>query len=164
MTSILDRQIEISQEPNQPWADWAYDKEQKNISEFLTSLLANNKNGFVLNLDGPWGTGKTHFLLNWKSALSKKYPCFYFNAWETDFTQDAFMSFFAEFMLNLENYDDVSISGTLDRIKKIGMQISIGAAPILLKAGLRKLLGSEGADEISNILDTDAESDFINKE
>lgn len=163
MTSILDRQVDRTVEPEEPWKGGAFDKEQEQIAEFLTSLLAQNKNGFVLSIDSAWGTGKTHFLLNWKVDISNRHPCFYFNAWETDYVPDAFTAFFSEFVTFLEKLKSDVPEANLDKIIKTGGKIALGLGPMLAKAGLRKFLGDEGLDDFKDLLDSNTKDELITK-
>lgn len=67
----------------------AFDPDRRHLSEFLTSfLIKNSAEGFVLNINGAWGTGKTFFSKAWKNELSKQHPCIYIDAWRTDFSND----------------------------------------------------------------------------
>jgi hypothetical protein len=52
---------------------------------------------FVLNIDSPWGFGKTFFLNRWKTDLEKAdHLVLTFNAWENDFSKDPLLSFLSE--------------------------------------------------------------------
>lgn len=47
----------------------------------------------VLNLDAPWGSGKTYFLHGWNEALKKKgYTSVYFDAWASDYSNQPLLS------------------------------------------------------------------------
>lgn len=50
------------------------------------------KNPFVLNINAPWGYGKTFFLKSLKEELEKEHEVIYFDAWKNDFTKRAFIS------------------------------------------------------------------------
>tara|TARA_Y100001968_G_C18861556_1_gene482850 strand:+ start:248 stop:565 length:318 start_codon:yes stop_codon:yes gene_type:complete len=52
---------------------------------------------FVLNIDSPWGYGKTFFLDRWKTDLENEdYLVLTFNAWENDYSKDPLLSFLSE--------------------------------------------------------------------
>ena len=52
---------------------------------------------FVLNIDSPWGFGKTFFLDRWKRDLENSdHLVLTFNAWENDFSKDPLLSFLSE--------------------------------------------------------------------
>lgn len=52
---------------------------------------------FVLNIDAPWGYGKTFFLNNWQKDLrDRHHVVLRYDAWANDFTQDPLLSFLSE--------------------------------------------------------------------
>lgn len=51
---------------------------------------------FVLNIDSPWGYGKTFFLERWKKDLQNDHLVLEFNAWSNDYSKDPLLSFLAE--------------------------------------------------------------------
>ena len=55
---------------------------RKEYGEFLSSYITGEQDGFVLNLNGVWGSGKTEFLKRlYTDLLVKKHPCIYIDAW-----------------------------------------------------------------------------------
>jgi len=55
------------------------------------------KNHFVLNVDAPWGYGKTFFLERWQKDLQAEgHIALRYNAWANDFAKDPLMSFLSE--------------------------------------------------------------------
>lgn len=74
---------------------------------------------FVLNIDSPWGFGKTFFLDRWKTDLEKAdHLVLTFNAWANDFSKDPLLSFLSEISSQLaqklkedsEEYDGAGAS------------------------------------------------------
>jgi hypothetical protein len=53
-------------------------------AKFLTELAKIKKAGYVLNLNCPWGTGKTWFLKRWLLTLQNQHPVVYIDAWKYD--------------------------------------------------------------------------------
>lgn len=53
-------------------------------ARFLTELAKIKKAGYVLNLNCPWGTGKTWFLKRWLLTLQNQHPVVYIDAWKYD--------------------------------------------------------------------------------
>ncbi len=53
-------------------------------AKFLTELAKLKKAGYVLNLNCPWGTGKTWFLKRWLLTLQNQHPVVYIDAWKYD--------------------------------------------------------------------------------
>jgi hypothetical protein len=68
--------------------DCAFKPQRESLSDFLTEFLVEEKEGFVLNLNGSWGVGKTHFLKSWEDKIKSDYPVVYIDAWKTDFADD----------------------------------------------------------------------------
>jgi len=63
--------------------------ERSEYGEFLADYLVGERDGFVLNLNGSWGAGKTEFLKRmYTHFLSKNHPVIYIDAWESDFSKD----------------------------------------------------------------------------
>ena len=74
-----------------PWNDDKLKREQ--FSDSLTNLVRNQKEPFVISLNGDWGTGKTFFLKRWSQDLKNQgFESIYFNAWEDDFCDDPFVA------------------------------------------------------------------------
>ncbi len=85
------------------------EKEAKFIKEYLIAIYEENiaeiNNSFVLNLNSPWGYGKTYFLENLKLELeADRHPVIYFDAWKNDFSENALLGFIAEINLVLSGY------------------------------------------------------------
>ena len=74
---------------------WADDKlERREIAERYTNLLDSIKQSFVITINSPFGTGKSFFLRRWYCSLStERYASIFFNAWQTDFYEHAFVPF-----------------------------------------------------------------------
>ena len=47
--------------------DCAFSPERENLADNLTEYLKLQKDGYVLNVDGEWGSGKTFFLKAWQN-------------------------------------------------------------------------------------------------
>ena len=74
-----------------PWEDDALDRAQ--IADKLTNLIRDQRDPFVISIDGQWGTGKTFLLKRWQKALENEdFRVIYFNAWEDDFCDDPLLS------------------------------------------------------------------------
>ena len=65
---------------------------RKKYADFLTQYLVAKKDPFVININAPWGSGKTFFIEHWYEDLRKEHPCVLFNAWENDFSNDPLLS------------------------------------------------------------------------
>ena len=84
-----------------PWHDDEMNRER--MAEALTNLLINQKESFIISLDGGWGTGKTFFLKRWNQQLQNDgFQSIYFNAWEDDFYDDPFVAIIGQISEQLE--------------------------------------------------------------
>ncbi|TCT43830.1 KAP-like P-loop domain-containing protein [Vibrio crassostreae] len=72
--------------------------ENEQYGNYLSSYLRSQKKPLVLNLNGTWGTGKTHFLKQIYSDLRFKhgYPVIYIDSWKSDFSNDPLLVIISE--------------------------------------------------------------------
>lgn len=71
------------------FAKCAFKPERENLAKFLTSYLIGKKqDGYVLNVNGDWGSGKTFFSKAWLNSIKSSHPAIYIDAWKTDFSSD----------------------------------------------------------------------------
>lgn len=135
--------------------------QRKKYADFLTQYLVAKKDPFVININAPWGSGKTFFIEHWYEDLRKEHPCVLFNAWENDFSNDPLLSVISHIKESLQSY--LSVSDKEDEAIKSGL-FSIGrlvksVIPILAKAAASKAIGESGYKEISDfITEKDEES------
>lgn len=63
-------------------------------ASFITNFLVNgaSKSGYVINLNAPWGTGKTYFVQRWMLDIYQKHPFVYIDAWKQDYSDDPMLS------------------------------------------------------------------------
>nr|WP_303832694.1 P-loop NTPase fold protein [Snodgrassella alvi] len=72
----------------------------ENLTQFITSF----EQSIVLCIDGGWGQGKTTFIKMWQQYLKNLHiPTIYFNAWESDYTDDALIALIGEISLAIDN-------------------------------------------------------------
>lgn len=97
------------------WDECALNNKQ--YGEFLSLYLRNQNTPLVLNLNGSWGTGKTHFLKQLYVDLHHKndYPTVYINAWESDFSNDPLLVIISELLEQLNNIHP-GYSGVTDKL------------------------------------------------
>lgn len=92
---------------------------RKQYGEFLASFIKGENNGFVLNLNGKWGTGKTQFLRRlYTHFYQDNHPVIYIDAWESDFTNDPLLVVASELLNQLSTMLPVS-GNDLDILKEI---------------------------------------------
>jgi hypothetical protein len=81
--------------------------DRKEYGEFLSSYLVGEKNGFVLNLNGSWGAGKTEFLKRiYTHLLEKNHPVIYIDAWESDFSKEPLTVITSELLTQMEMFNN----------------------------------------------------------
>lgn len=91
------------------------------LARNLTNLVRSFDQPYVLAVDAPWGGGKTTFLRMWEALLKRENQAtFYFNAWDSDYSDDPLLSF----MSTMDEVLQVP-KGVRDAKKK---PVSIGAS------------------------------------
>jgi hypothetical protein len=126
-------------------------------TKFLIEYLIGEKDGFVLNLDGSGGTGKTVFLGRmYKELKSKKHPVIYIDAWETDFSNNPLEVVSCEILKQLESFDKNNkreeLKKSIGSIVKSGISLGIGITASLLKqqTGLDPQLAIDFTNNVSD--------------
>lgn len=99
---IQPREIDISS--NDPFQEDQLGR--KKTAEILAQLVSSVEGQCVLAIDAPWGAGKTTFLQMWTRHLreGRDFSVIEFNAWETDFSADPFVTLSSELTNGLEEY------------------------------------------------------------
>lgn len=74
---------DIHIEKKDPFANCKLDRGK--YAHILSTVVNSDATGFVLAINGKWGTGKTTFVKMWKQLLENNgHKTIYFNAWEND--------------------------------------------------------------------------------
>lgn len=131
---LRSREIEIVKED--PFRNDAL--RRKESGEALKEFVLSAKESVVICLDAPWGQGKTTFLRMWEQDLKNNaIPTIYFNAWESDFSDDALVSLIGEVSSAIE---ELSRTGNeskareyLGKTKDIGVALLKRAIPVAAK-------------------------------
>ncbi|MEL7611339.1 P-loop NTPase fold protein [Vreelandella titanicae] len=123
------------------------------VAEFLQNLLENGNDDIkVVNIDSPWGTGKTFFLERWCKHLREGRGVVYFNAWEKDYTGDPFVSLVSAIRDQLKAQRNLSddIEDTINDFTVKAKNAIVSTAPaltkVLSKGLLKKLIAVEGEE------------------
>ncbi|WP_338444766.1 P-loop NTPase fold protein [Pseudomonas sp. LTR0] len=122
-----------------PWHDDFM--ERKPSAEFLTSYILNNSHVKVLNVNSPWGTGKSFFLDRWANMLSTDHVCVRFNAWETDYSAEPLVALIACIEEQLTDPTELSSTKVGSAIINTGSVLVKKAGPLILKGLVRKFSG-----------------------
>lgn len=84
--------------------------------EFIADYITGERDGFVLNLNGAWGTGKTEFLRRLYTLLTLRgHPTIYIDAWESDFSQNPLSVVSSELVSQLSEQNQ-NIGDELDKL------------------------------------------------
>ncbi|HEY0842043.1 KAP family P-loop NTPase fold protein [Methylotenera sp.] len=158
---------------NQDTTVWPADKldrkkEADYIRSYLNALYAEGskdeyEGSFVLNLNAPWGYGKTFFLANLKADLSKSHhPVLYFDAWKNDYSKNPLLGFISEIEQSLKGYQadiprgEELVGNFLSNSKKLLAVIAGIGMNVLVK----KISGfgvEEFKDKLASGLDIDSD-------
>lgn len=141
---------------------------RQGVARFLTRYLDDSNTVTVLNINAPWGSGKTFFLENWMCEQRNHRVCIYFNAWENDFTGDAFISLVSSIREQLKTIIGPSASAD-EKIKNFTQKASkalLAATPALAKGLAKKAIGVDMgllAEAFSNEAFADASERAVEK-
>lgn len=147
---IFSNDIVIDEE--QPFANDKLNRESE--ADNLTNLFGLVDNQMVLAINSPWGTGKSSFLHMWHQKLiNDEYDTVFFNAWENDFVEDAFIAFVNEIRESLKERDT---NGLIEGAKQLGL-VLLKNTPKIISDVIEKKTGIEvekivSNDEISNFI------------
>ena len=112
----------------------------------LTHLAGNLEGPCVLAVDAAWGTGKTTFIGMWSQHLRNQgFPVVPFNAWETDFSGDPFLTLTSELTEGLHEYPGEPLATKIADTKKKAKEVIQWAVPgaIRLATAAIPVVGSE---------------------
>ncbi|MEP3350005.1 MAG: P-loop NTPase fold protein [Marinomonas sp.] len=141
------------------FTDCATDGKRKELAERFTHYLKSRKtekNAYVVNLNGAWGTGKTYFVTEWKKLVEEQgHIAVKIDAWESDYLNDPLAIIIAELLEQvrdrIENYD----KDFEDKEKEVAnaiLNIGKDILPILAKILGKHLLGKAATDDIASLL------------
>ena len=126
---------------------------RKEPVEVLTHLIGSIEGPCVLAVDAAWGAGKTTFLKMWSQHLRNSgFSVIEFNAWETDFIGDPFITLSGELEDGLRQYIGQSLAGKIEAMKKVATEVVRRAIPAAIK-----IAAPEPLKEIGQVLASFAE-------
>ena len=155
---------ELLPDENQPFLHCKLDRQK--YAGVLTSIIQNYAEGFVLALNGEWGTGKTTFVRMWQAKLKKEnFKTIYFNAWENDFENEPLTALLGELKKLVDNQND-----SYKSLLKKGVIITKNILPALAKGVISKYMDAgitldvleKSIDAATDILDKEVE-EYVNK-
>jgi hypothetical protein len=127
---------------NQPFKNCKLDREK--YAEILKTIITTYQKGFVLAINGKWGTGKTTFVEMWKAYLELDgFHTLYFNAWENDFISDPLVGLLGELKkMNSQEKAEAALTSVINTAGKIVLK----AAPAMFKGVVKRYAGEEIVD------------------
>ncbi len=142
-------------EPLPENSNFPVDKLNRGIyAEFLTNYLVGEAdNGYVLNLNSGWGTGKTYFLKRWQHTIKDQHPTVYVDAWKQDFSDDPLLAVVSSIISQLK---DQTQDKDEQLIRSVGSKLwgfCKQAAPEITKAVVKKASGVDIEQVIENSSD-----------
>ena len=138
------RTVELEIPERNPFLNDKLDREH--LSDVLTDVVTfYGQSGCVMALNGEWGAGKTTFVKMWGQKLKNNgFKTLYFNAWTTDFSDDALMSIISELKeLSPQN-------GNVNKLASYAARIVLSVG----KGILRKVTGVESEELDAAISET----------
>lgn len=136
---------------------------RKDNIEILTKFITSFEQSIVLCIDGGWGQGKTTFIRMWEKYLHQhSIPTIYFNAWESDYTDDALIALIGEINIAVEKLpekEQKKVKIFIEKIYGFAANFIKATAPTLANLAIKALSsGLTNADEVTKALSSLSES------
>ncbi|HYF81407.1 MAG TPA: P-loop NTPase fold protein [Clostridia bacterium] len=139
----------------------------KNLMQVINewNQLKHENDSLVISIDAPWGSGKSYLLNMWKNWLiseensDKKYAVTYYNAWENDDSDNAFIPLVYKLQQMDVYKENISL---IDNVKQRSKDFLKSCAVALLKDGIKKAIGEETANLIGEGIDGATETEIEN--
>lgn len=128
--------------------------QRKEFGEALLNLVTRSTDELVISLDGKWGEGKTTFVRMWQGLLKEKgIPSIYIDAFQNDYTEDAFISIASAITLYIDQHstEDQKSLDFKDKAKKVGVRLLSWTAKIGIKAATLGIIKESDIDALSEI-------------
>ena len=123
--------------------------DRREAVDTLTHLVGNLEGPCVIAVDAAWGFGKTTFLRMWSQHLRNQgFSVVAFNAWETDFSEDPFLTLSTELTEGLQS-DDREVPGeTIEKLKDASQEVLRWVVPGVIRfaASQVPVVGSQLAE------------------
>ena len=132
--------------------------QRRKLGKGLTNLVTNVTEPLVLAVDGQWGSGKTIFLKMWAGELrKKKFPVIYFDAFEHDYTGDAFTALAGEIVSLVETKKAKSkTKNLLKKTKEVGKVLGRSAGKLAVQAATMGALRATDLEDMSTSIAKEA--------
>ena len=130
--------------------------QRQQFGDALSNLVTRSTDELVISLDGKWGEGKTTFVKMWQGLLKEKgIPSIYIDAFQNDYTEDAFISIASAITSYVDQHSAESqkSSAFKDNAKKVGVRLLSWTAKIGIKAATLGIIKESDIDALSEIGD-----------
>ena len=115
----------------------------------LTCLVGNLDGPCAIAVDAAWGFGKTTFLSMWSQHLrNREFPVLTFNAWETDFSDDPFLTLSTELTEGLQSSETKLPGEMIEKLKGASQEVLRWVVPSVIRfaASQVPLIGAQLSD------------------
>ena len=129
---------------------------RKALAETVESIISNSEGGLVIGLDAQWGAGKTSFVKMLQAEMQEHTPFIYFDAFKSDYHHDPIIALSGEIYakakeLKLDGDEAVdAFVSVIDKVSQFSWKTSL---QLLSRLVILKLVGSEGSEEISKVME-----------
>lgn len=128
--------------------------QRQQFGDALSNLVMRSTDELVISLDGKWGEGKTTFVKMWQGHLKEKgIPSIYIDAFQNDYTEDAFISIASAITSHVDQNSAGSpeILTFKDQTKKVGVRLLSWTAKIGIRAATLGIIKESDIDALSEI-------------
>lgn len=152
--------VENIPKSEQPFAKCAFGDERRRLARMFTNYFNRTKSdsGYVANLNGVWGTGKTFFVTEWSRLLkAEDYGVVFIDAWKSDYLDDPLSIVASEILQQLtEQLKNEFGMHDCEEIKKGIWRKSAGLTkaflPAVAQAVSKKIFGDETVELINDLI------------
>ena len=154
------KHVENIPKSEQPFAKCAFRDERLRLARMFTNYFNRTKSdsGYVANLNGEWGTGKTFFVTEWSRLLkAENYGVAFIDAWKSDYLDDPLSIVASEMLQQLtEQLKNEFGVHDCEKIKKGIWRKSAGLTkaflPAIAEAVSKKFFGDDTVELINGLL------------
>ena len=152
--SIRIQPPEIQIPDDDPFANDLLDRKKQ--ADILTRVVQTIEGPCAIAVDAAWGAGKTTFLKMWAQQLrGQGFPVVEFNAWETDYSGDPFVSLTSEITKTIDETSGHPTDAMGEKAKRQALDLVRKAAPGVIRVAT-SFIPVVGSD-VGNVLSSFAE-------
>jgi hypothetical protein len=131
---------------------------RRQCADALQNLISEVEDGMVLCINAAWGSGKSTFITMWRQQLKNLgYKTLMFNAWESDFVDDAMVALLGELDLEVRKQfgdeDSSKIAQTYKALRRFGGTLIKKSLPLAVKVASGGLVDLDDATVERAIVD-----------